>query len=124
MAHGGRRAGAGRPGGSGWLPAVTEMRVAAAERLTSIVGSSQDPLELMIAFAADESLDVPTRIGAASIAIPYLYPRLSATQVSGTHTVTRIDGNDLIKRLDERLARLHAPAPTLEIAAPEPVDPT
>ena len=50
---GGRRAGAGRPAGSGWRPAITEMRVAAQEQM--------------------------------AIALPYLYPKLSATTVSATH---------------------------------------
>jgi hypothetical protein len=103
--HGGKRAGAGRPAGSGWLPAITEMRVQAAELLSTIVGSERDPLAIMIDFAADPELDVPTRMGAASIAIPYLYPRLSATQVSANHTVTRLNGADVLARLEERLAR-------------------
>lgn len=116
MSHGGRRAGAGRPAGTGWLPAVTEMRVAAAEKMSQIVGSDRDPLAVVLAVACNEELDVQTRLGACSIVLPYIYPRLSATQVAATHTVTKIDGNDLLRRLDERLARLHPPAPTLEIA--------
>src|SRR4051794_35141019 len=64
VAHGGRRAGAGRPAGTGWVPAVTKMRVAAAEKLADIVGTNRDPLTVVIDAAFDEKLDVQTRIGA------------------------------------------------------------
>jgi hypothetical protein len=110
--RGGRRAGAGRPAGSGWLPAVTEMRAAAAERLVTVVGSEQDPLAVVLAVCSDPTQDTPTRLGAASIALPYLYPRLSATQVSATHLTAKVDPGDLINRIAERVARLAAPTPT------------
>jgi hypothetical protein len=85
---------------------MTEMRVAAAEKLATIVGSDRDPLAIVIQVACDDALDVQTRLGAASIALPYLYPRLSATQVSANHTVTKIDGAEVLARLEERLARV------------------
>jgi hypothetical protein len=39
--HSGRRSGAGRPPGSGWRPAVTELRTVAVERRTAIAASIQ-----------------------------------------------------------------------------------
>jgi hypothetical protein len=58
---------------------VTELRAAAAEKLATVIGSASDPLSVVIDAACDETLDIGTRLGAASIALPYLYPRLSAT---------------------------------------------
>jgi hypothetical protein len=101
------------------MPAVSGMRAAAAEQLISVVGSPQDPLSIVIGFACNESLDVQTRLGACSIALPFLYPKLSATQVDARHTVTKVDSADLLMRLDERLAKLAAPV-TIEAVIPEP----
>ena len=114
MPRGGRREGAGRPAGSGWLPAVGAMRASAAERLTSIVGSSRDPLEVAIDIASDTTLDPQLRLGAASIAIPFLYPKLSSTTVAANHTVTRVDTAEVLQRIEERISRASAlPAPLL-----------
>lgn len=107
MARGGRRSGAGRPAGTGWKPAVSEMRVAAAEQLVSVVGSERDPLAIVIGFACNESLDVQTQLGACPIALPFLYPKLTATQVDARHTVTKLDSSDLLQRIDERLVQQH-----------------
>jgi hypothetical protein len=104
--HGGKRAGAGRPAGSGWLPATREMREETVQRMKSIVGSDSDPLTVVIDMVLDDHLDVQTRLGAASIALPYLYPRLSATTVDARSTVVKIDGNALIEKLNARLERL------------------
>ncbi len=103
---GGRRAGAGRPPGSGWRPAVTELRAAAAEKLATVIGTASDPLSVVIDAASPEDLDIATRLGAASIALPYLYPRLSATQVAATHTVVKVDSATVLDRLAERIERL------------------
>src|SRR3954468_9000660 len=108
MPKGGRREGAGRPAGSGWRPAVTEMRVAAAEQLVSVVGTERDPLSIVLAIAADPATDVQTRLGACSIALPYLYPRLSATTVSATNTNITVDAGALLDRLDDRISRLQS----------------
>jgi hypothetical protein len=73
------------------------------------------------------------RLSAANACLPFLYPRLSATQVNANHTITKVDSNDLLRRLDERLARLAGPPPplnatpdgpplTIEIAIPEAED--
>ena len=94
--HGGRRSGSGRPHGTGWTSAVAGMRVAAAEQLVSVVGSETDPLSIVLAIAADPATDVQTRLGACSIALPYLYPRLSATTVSATNTNINVDAASLL----------------------------
>src|SRR3954471_17838561 len=100
MPKGGRRAGAGRPAGSGWRPAVAEMRVAAAEQLVSVVGTESDPLRIVLEIAADPATDVQTRLGACSIALPYLYPRLSATTVASTNTNINVDAGQLLGPVD------------------------
>ena len=106
---GGRREGAGRPSGSGWRPAVTELRAAAAEKLATVIGSASDPLSVVIDAACNQELDMATRLGAASIALPYLYPRLSATQVSATVTTIKTDHGAVLDRLAERIERLVGP---------------
>src|SRR3954471_22497274 len=115
--HGGRRTGAGRHPGTGWTAAVTQMRSTAAERLTTVVGTSRDPLEIALAIAADETQDTATRLGACSIVLPFIYPKLSATQVDARHTTVNIDAGALLDRLDERIEKLRAPEPTPLIEA-------
>jgi hypothetical protein len=88
---------------------VTQMRATAAERLTTVVGTSRDPLEIALGIAADETQDTATRLGACSIVLPFIYPRLSATQVAATTTNISVDANALLDRLDERIERLRAP---------------
>ena len=106
---GGRRAGAGRPAGSGWRPAVASLRIEAVEQMQAIVGSERDPLAVVVSMACDETLDRQLRLGACSIALPYLYPRLSASTVAASHVVTKVDAGELLARLAERIGKL-APA--------------
>jgi hypothetical protein len=115
--HGGRRSGAGRPPGTGWRPAVAAMRTTAAERLTTIVGGSRDPLEICLDIAANGGEDTQTRLQACAIALPFLYPRLSATQVDARHTTVNVDASALLDRLDERIEKLRAPEPASLIEA-------
>jgi hypothetical protein len=100
-----------------------KMRTDAVEKLNAIVGSDKDPLAVVIAMACDENLDNQTRLGACSIALPYLYPRLSSTQVSSNITVSQVDPTKLLDRIAERIARLNPPAPTVEGEVVEPADP-
>jgi hypothetical protein len=88
---------------------VTELRAAAAEKLATVIGSANDPLAVVIDAACNEDLDIATRLGAASIALPYLYPRLSATQVSATVTTIKTDHGAVLDRLAERIERLVGP---------------
>jgi hypothetical protein len=39
------------------------------------------------------------------IALPYLYPKLSQATVAATHTVVRVDPQELMDRIAERIAR-------------------
>ena len=112
--HGGRRAGAGRKAGSGWKPHVANLRVAAVEQMQSIVGSQRDPLAVVVEMACDPTLDRQTRLGAAAIALPYLYPRLSATTVQATHLTAKVDPAQLIDRLAERISRINPVGAVIE----------
>jgi hypothetical protein len=117
--HGGRRQGAGRPPGTGWTSAVSGMRATAAQRLTTVVGTPRDPLEIALAIAADETQDTATRLGACSIILPFIYPKLSSTQVDARHTTMNVDADALLDRLDRRIEKLRAPkpAPLIEVIA-------
>lgn len=115
--HGGKRAGAGRPPGSGWKPLVSEMREQTIRTMKSIVGGDKDPLSVVVEMVLNEELDVATRLGAASIALPFLYPKLSATTVDSRMTVTKIDGSALIEKLNARLERLAETPATIEHVA-------
>ena len=121
MSHGGRRPGAGRPKGSTKLGklASPDLRQMARVWSTEVLGSWKDPLGLLISIAADEKHPLATRMNAATIAVPYLYPKLSAATVETHATVTRVDGRDLIDQLEARLARS---APLLEAATDDPAD--
>jgi hypothetical protein len=44
-------------------------------------------------------------VNAANLAVPYLYPKLSAQTVESHTTVTRVDGRDLLNQLEARIAR-------------------
>ena len=77
--------------------------------------------DAVIDMVLDDDLDVSTRLGAASIALPFLYPRLSATTVDSRSTVVKIDGAALIEKLNARLERL-AEAPIVESIAAEAVE--
>jgi hypothetical protein len=94
------------------------MRTTAAERLTTVVGTSRDPLEIALTIAADETQDTATRLGACSIVLSFIYPRLSATQVAATTTTINVDAGQLLDRLDQRIARLQSgdAAPLIEVA--------
>jgi hypothetical protein len=106
---GGRRTGAGRPAGSSWKPMVAAMRVAAVEHVQKVVDADTDPLVIALSIAADSKNPLELRLGACAMTIPVMYPRLSATQVTASHTVTRVDPHELMDRISERIAR-QAPA--------------
>jgi hypothetical protein len=118
MASGGRRSGAGRKAGSAWKPAIKAFRADAVEKMHSIVNGDQDPLSVVAAWVVDTSLDINTRLSAAATCLPFLYPKLSASQVDSRITVTKVDTADLIRRLDERIARAHPQPPLVAIEAP------
>jgi hypothetical protein len=115
--HGGRRPGAGKPSGAAWKPRVREMREHTVQKLNRIVASEKDPLSVLIGFVGDENLDVNTRMNAASICLPYLFPRLSAMTVDSKSTVTHVDGAALLEKLNNRIERMGSSAPPRMIEA-------
>jgi hypothetical protein len=117
MPAGGRRAGAGRPAGSGWKPALLNLRGMAHESLAQVLGTAKDPLHIVLEAAADPDLDIQVRLGACNIALQYLYPKLSATQVQSHNTSVKVDATDLLARLKDRIARLAPPEPETPVLA-------
>jgi len=123
--RGGRRAGAGRPAGSGWKPRVAALRAGTVQKMQAIVTAEVDPLTVVAGWILDENLDREFRLQAASVALPFLYPRLSASSVDARVQTTTIDATKLVERLNERLERLapaEPPAVTIEAASVEPVE--
>ena len=124
--RGGRRNGAGRPAGTSWKsetklirPKISALRAETVQKQAAIVGAETDPLTVVSNMVLDTTLDVGTRLSAAAVALPYLYPRLSASQVDARITSVKIDSADLLKRLDERIAKI-GQAPTLDATAEPP----
>lgn len=119
MARGGRRNGAGRPAGSNWKPKVSALRSETVKKMTAIVTGDDDPLTTVANWVTDPTLDKEFRLSAAAVALPYLYPRLSASSVDARMTVAKVDSTDLLRRLDERLSRLAQP-PIIEVQPETP----
>jgi hypothetical protein len=78
MAHGGRRAGAGRKPGS-----VTRKAREIADRSIEL---GLTPLEYMLILLRDERQDPDKRFEAAKAAAPYVHARLAAVEVTGEIT--------------------------------------
>lgn len=112
MGVGGRRAGAGRKAGSGWHPESRTIRAAARDKIVQLVGSSADPLSFVCDLANDPSQDIELRLSAASIALPYLHPRLSAMASVSATVPKGSDPQQVLETVLGRIARL-AP-PTIE----------
>jgi hypothetical protein len=67
------------------------MRAASAEAKAEIISSAdRDPLNYLIGRMIDETAERAERDACAIAALPYLHPRLSATTVDASHTVTKI----------------------------------
>jgi hypothetical protein len=109
--HGGRRLGAGRTAGP--RPRVAEMRADTVRKMHKLIAGENDPLSVLVNFALDEDLDVPTRMNAAAIALPYLFPKLSEMRIDSKTTVTTVDGNALLERISERIEKLGASTPRM-----------
>jgi hypothetical protein len=110
---GGARPGAGRPKGSKTGVVLLKISPSRLRDLTAIVGTSQDPLFTCVAAANDPSLPIQTRLMAASIALPYLRPRLTASMVqhvaAGPSDASKRKVADLIDRLAEAKPLLDPP---------------
>jgi len=75
MPRGGARPGAGRPKGSAMEPVRKALRAAVRERLVELVERGGDPLRFLADVVADPSVDLPTRLHAAEVLLPYCAPR-------------------------------------------------
>jgi hypothetical protein len=71
-----------------------------------------------LSIAADEKQPVEIRLGACAMAIPVMYPRLSATTVQANHTVTRVDPGELMDKIAQRISRQDATPPLIEHEQP------
>jgi hypothetical protein len=85
------------------------MRVETIEKMRALVTSDRDILSEVVSWALDDALDMQLRLSAASIALPYLFPRLSASQVDARHVVTTVDSAALLDRIAQRIEALAAP---------------
>jgi hypothetical protein len=93
------------------------MRVTSMNKMHRIVSAERDPLSVVVGFVLDDGMDINTRLTAASICLPYLFPKLSASTVDAKHTITTVDGNALLEKLNDRIERLRAPEPARVIEA-------
>jgi hypothetical protein len=96
---------------------VAKMRTEAVSAIRKVVAQEDNPLTVIVGFVMDENLDVATRMSAANIALPYLYPKLSASTVDSRSTIVNVDAGAVMDRLAERLDRLARPieeVPTIE----------
>jgi len=118
---GGKRPGAGRKPGDGWQgknPRPKAMREMAQARVREVLTTANDPLAVLIEVANDRKVDVQIRVAAASVAAPYMFPRLSAVVVASAPATAKDDTAHLVERLMTRFARLAPPVPTIEAALP------
>jgi hypothetical protein len=77
----------------------------AAMRVADVIGGDTDPLVIVLGIAADTKQPVELRLGACALAIPVMYPRLSATTVQASPTVTRIEASELLDKIADRIAK-------------------
>ena len=104
--HGGRREGAGRKLGS--------PNKATIARQAEIAASGLTPLDYMLQVMRDEEADTAARLDAAKAAAPYVHPRLTSIEHSGS--IGTYDDSDeekleqRIRELNEAIAAL-GPAP-------------
>lgn len=78
-------------------------------KLAQLVGSSADPLQFVCETACNAELDVELRLHAASVALPYLHPRLSAMATVSSKMPEGADPQVVLETVLGRIARL-APA--------------
>jgi hypothetical protein len=78
-----------------------------------LIAGENDPLSVLVNFSLDENLDVGTRMNAAAIALPYLFPKLSEMRIDNKTTITSVDGNALLERISERIEKLGASTPRM-----------
>jgi hypothetical protein len=89
------------------------MRADTVQKMHRLIAGEKDPLTVLVNFACDEGLDVNTRMNAAAIALPYLFPKLSEMRIDSKSTITTVDGNALLERISERIEKLGASSPRM-----------
>ena len=77
-------------------------------KLAELVGSDRDPLQYICDVAADPEQPATVRLHAATVALPYLHPRLSASAVAVSRTDTR-NPTAALETLLARFARIAPP---------------
>jgi hypothetical protein len=122
LPRGGKQPGAGRKSGERWQSRKVGIRPAARVAIRRAVEGGDNPIEILLRIARDESVLVDTRVVAAAHAAPYMFPRLSSAVVHQNTTITKIDAAQLIDRLAERIGRLAPPAPPIIDATPQVID--
>jgi hypothetical protein len=86
------------------------LRRLSKERVRLLLENGSDPLEFLCAVAANDELDIATRLHAAGLALPHIHPRLSAVAVADAgQNLGRADARELVERLNAQIARLGAP---------------
>lgn len=114
--HGGKRPGAGHPPGVSIFArtagltgpgAIHDVRQRHRQLIAEIQGSKRDPLLVLIDIATDKRKPDALRVEAAAVAVRYVHPALSATQVSLHHV--QADQSTVMQLLTQRLDRLAPP---------------
>jgi hypothetical protein len=111
--RGGKRPGAGRKPGlrAHSFQAVQQASAEAIQVLRE--ENAEDPQRFLAGVMNRKNLPIELRMKAAEILMPFVHPRLSATAVV-SQRVGQVKPDQVISLINERLARLVAPAPVIE----------
>jgi hypothetical protein len=92
-------------------------------RLADLLRTGKDPLDVLIAIAFNDEIDVSLRIQAAAAACPFMHPKLSNQTIDSRSLHATIDAAGVVASLEQRLARLASPTPTVDVVPllPEPL---
>jgi len=112
MAHGGKRAGAGRPKGS-----TAPLKGMARKKVMKALDSDTSPLDYILGVIKDPETYNDKRFQAAKEALPYVHPRLTAVahQHSREADVFQIITN--VERVEEKISENLNEGKTLELSA-------
>jgi hypothetical protein len=110
LPRGGKQRNAGRKSGDAWKSKRVGIRPAARVAIRRALEGDENPVEILLRIARDETVAVDTRVVAAAHAAPFMFPKLSAAVVTTNVNVAKIDPRELIDRLAERIGRLAPPA--------------
>jgi hypothetical protein len=115
MPRGGARPGAGRKAG-GVQTKPRETIALAREEVRKVLKTAKSPMAVLIEIAADETRDPVLRVQAASAALPFMMPRLSASVVADVSPKLDRPTNDaLLDKLSRQFARLLPQGETIDV---------